>query len=422
MGRSVRSRKAAGPYHEPVPRTVSIVLCSGSGALLGMLPSFDVPTPWWPDVEPVEEAVAREHALDITVLRLLVAEASSDAMGGAVTYLAEVAAGTPDGGRLGPVASALAALARQEDPHRAPWASPGGVERTLAWADATLAAAGTPRTGDAVHVKSWNLSSLLRVPTATGDVWCKSVPPFLGHEGAVIEAVGGDDPGLVPDLLGTDPGRTVLLRDVPGADQWEAPEADLIRMVRRWVGVQARWAERVDELLGRGLPDWRGPALAARLTNLVQRPDVRAQLTPSERTAVDAVLAELPARLDAIARCGLPETLVHGDLHPGNWRSDGSSLVLLDWGDSGIGHPMLDTSAFLPRVGDAVRPRVGAAWAHAWRAHRPGSDPERAAELIGPVAALRQALVYQTFLDGIEVTERRYHEDDVARWLRRATA
>jgi hypothetical protein len=58
----------------------------------------------------------------------------------------------------------------------------------------------------------------------------------------------------------------------------------------------------------------------------------------------------------------------------------------------------------------------------AWRSEYPHADPSRAAELIAPVAALRQALVYQRFLDGIEASERRYHELDVPDWLRRAAA
>jgi hypothetical protein len=37
------------------------------------------------------------------------------------------------------------------------------------------------------------------------------------------------------------------------------------------------------------------------------------------------------------------------------------------------------------------------------------------------VAAARQAVVYRRFLDRIEPTERVYHEDDPADWLRRTS-
>ena len=52
----------------------------------------------------------------------------------------------------------------------------------------------------------------------------------------------------------------------------------------------------------------------------------------------------------------------------------------------------------------------------------PGCDPDRAAALLAPVAALRQALIYRTFLDGIEPDERVYHANDPGTWLRRAAA
>ena len=45
-------------------------------------------------------------------------------------------------------------------------------------------------------------------------------------------------------------------------------------------------------------------------------------------------------------------------------------------------------------------------------------DPGRAAELVGAVAALRQAVVYDGFVQAIEPSERVYHAGDSARWLR----
>ena len=38
------------------------------------------------------------------------------------------------------------------------------------------------------------------------------------------------------------------------------------------------------------------------------------------------------------------------------------------------------------------------------------------------IAALRQAVIYQGFLDAIEPSERIYHEQDPAEWLRRAVS
>ena len=127
---------------------------------------------------------------------------------------------------------------------------------------------------------------------------------------------------------------------------------------------------------------------------------------------------ELPRRLQQLTASGLPETLVHGDFHPGNWIAAGDDLVLMDWGDSFVGHPMIDTSAFIEHIADAdLKARVRTTWVDAWRDARPDSDPERAVAAVPPIAALQRALTYRTFLDGIEPSEHRFHANDVPEWL-----
>ena len=192
-------------------------------------------------------------------------------------------------------------------------------------------------------------------------------------------------------------------------------------MVTLLVELQAAWAGRVDELLAMGLPDWRGTGLAAAIGAVVERRG--GEVGSARRQALRRLVDGLPDRLAALAACGLPDTLVHGDFHSGNVRAvpgRPETLVLLDWGDCGVGNPMLDEPAFLERLpGELVGP-VRAHWGEAWRAAAPGSDPERASELIEPLAAARQAVIYQAFTDGIEPVERRHHEADAVEWLARA--
>jgi hypothetical protein len=135
---------------------------------------------------------------------------------------------------------------------------------------------------------------------------------------------------------------------------------------------------------------------------------------------LDLLVHDLPRRLAQVADCGIPDTLVHGDFHRGNVRGVAGALVLLDWGDCGLGQPMLDQAAFRSGLSEADQDLVRQTWTVAWRARIPGCDPVRAAGLLAPVAALRQALIYQQFLDGIEPNERIYHAADPAIWLTRA--
>ena len=398
-------------------RRVRLVLCGRDGEPVGALPWFVVDDPWWPEVEPVVRAARDRFGVDAIVLRLLSAETDSTVMGGSVSYLAEVDE-VPRKARIEPVDPDIAG---PDSVLRAYWARPGGVEATIAWADAHLAAIGRPRTDPAVQVKTWNLSSILRLPTSAGDAWCKSVPPFMAHEGAIIALVGAKEPSLVPVVLAAHPrSGTVLMVGIEGEDQWEAPEDRLVGMVHRLVALQARWIGDVPTLLSAGLPDVRARAFMDTVSALLRRADVRSQLTADELDRLDGVVADLPRRLAALRGCGLPDTLVHGDFHPGNWRSSGGDLVLVDWGDSGVGHPLLDLPGFLQRVPEGARERVRSAWLDAWHGERPDADVQRAAELIPSIAALYAAVTYQRFLDHIEPSERVYHQLDVPICLRRA--
>jgi hypothetical protein len=389
------------------PRIATLVLVTGDGQLVGSLPPIPIATPWWPDAEPVVRAARELHGVDVTVLRLLEAELDS-ARGGAVTYLCEVA---------GPVPNAQPWAGRLDDhPLRRPWARPGGPAADLAWADRVLADRGLQRIGAAEQARTWNLSSLWRLPlaedAAVEAAWLKVVPPFFAHEGAILRRLQA---GPVPKLIGHD-GARILMASIPGRDLYDAELPVLNELVTCLVDLQRDWLARPDELLALGLPDWRGPALSPAIASVVER--TAPELTAEERTTLDGFVSGLPGRFAALADCGLPDTLVHGDFHSGNARGDGRTITLLDWGDSGVGHPLLDEAAYLEPVPRAVIPEVRDHWHRQWSAAIPGSDPVRAAELIAPIAAARQAVIYWGFLDGIEPSEWPYHRADPANWLR----
>jgi Phosphotransferase enzyme family len=263
-------------------------------------------------------------------------------------------------------------------------------------------------------MRTWNLSSIWTIPTHAGRVWLKSVPPFFAHEGAIIEWLG--EPAL-PPLLGSSPGR-VLMADIVGDDQYDASLATLERAIATLVAIQARVNSEVEELREIGLADWRWPALRPRIDDVADRH--RHELDPAQQRALDRLIGTLDARCADIDACGLPMTLVHGDFHPGNLRGDDNDLFILDWGDCGVGHPLFDVAAMVQGLDAEPRAAVMTAWTRAWFQYRPGSDPGRAAALLEPVAALRQAVIYRGFLDGIEPSERCFHASDPAIWLRRA--
>lgn len=393
-----------------VSRLVTLALVGLDGEYLGALPPYGVEMPWWSEVESVVAGARVHHHADVTVLRLLHAEVGDggeSGRGGRVEYLAELHSPAPD------------ALIREErtfadDPRRLPWAQPGGPAVDLAWAEQVLQDAGRWCTGPAVQIRTWNLSSIWRLPATQGDVWLKVVPPLLGHEGAVLDALSREG-APVPRLVGFDGHGRVLLEDMPGQNQWAPDRKRLTGMVLVLIDLQVSWIDRLGELLTLGAHDWRRTAFIPAVNETVASWSLR--LPSAISSALQRVVDRLEERFAALESCGVPDTLLHGDFHPGNFRSDGTSLTLLDWGDCGVGHPLLDMVALLGRIDARHHELIVQTWLSAWSNVLPGSEPDRAYDLVRPLAALRNAVTYHRFLEAFEPSERPYHESDVPHWL-----
>ncbi|MBO4164091.1 phosphotransferase family protein [Micromonospora antibiotica] len=382
-------------------RTIRLVLVDPAGRLLGALPDFDVPVPWWHDTTAVVAGARAAYGVEVTVLRLLAGQRGRPP-GGHVSYLAEVA---------GPVRVPLLpaeAVQPAAHPLRAPYAQPGGPAVSLAWAAAQLDRLGRPATVSAQE-RTWNLSAVWRLDGPHGTAWLKQVPVFFRHEAAVLRLLA-DDPAT-PTLLAADDEGRMLLDHVPGEDRYGADPAERAAIAVDHHALQVRTVPTVDGLVAAGVPDLRGAALARWL---------RAKLAP--HPAADPLVAGLQGRLDEVARCGLPDTLVHGDLHPGNVRADGSRYTIIDWGDAFVGHPAFDILRLTEQLPAGPAAALVADWCARWRADVPGCRPERAVALLRPVAWLRMAAVYAMFLAGIEPSERIYHDRDVPENLALAAA
>jgi hypothetical protein len=377
-----------------VSRTVTAII-THEGVCLGALGPFAVDTPWWADVVPVVAHLEAALGVPVLVLRLLTVEGSDGSRDGHVTYHVEARR---------PVSGLRAvAFADEDHPLRLPWARPEGIAALLEWAGRAVAV-----TGPAQQRRSWNLSGLFRLPTAEGPVWLKATPPFAYAEPLALRAMSTVDSTLVPPVLASAPGR-LLLPEVPGVDCWDAVPAVVAEAVRRLVAAQARVVPPP------GLPDRRPGPLSVAVRALLDGPAV-AELSTVERSSARALVD----RWELLDACGLPDTLVHGDFHSGNWRSDGGPPVFLDWADAHLGNPVLDglrAGEYLPADRRTVAEE---AWVRAWTDAAAGSRPREALRLAAPLAHLTYAVRYQEFLDNIEPSERIYHLGDPAAVIRHA--
>ncbi len=387
-------------------RTVTLVLVDAAGVPLGALPPYDVQTPWWQDVGPVVAGARLRFGVDVDVLRLLDAE-REEPPGGPVTYAAQLRAGTPE--RLLPVGDA-----GRVHPARAPWAQPNGPAASVDWAVRQLSAV-LPREVRAVQLRTWNLAGIWRLDADYAAVaWLKQVPPSRLCEAGVLELLAEAAPGLAPRLIAVGPHGRLLIAHAPGGDRADPGPAFRAAIAAQWHPVQERLAGGIDKLLDSGVRDLRGGVARIRQVAVTRRAEV---------PGLAELAAGLADRFAEVAACGVPDTLIHGDLHPGNVRADGDGpLTIFDWGAAGVGHPAYD----ILRLTDGVDPAEAApllqAWAERWRTAVPGSDPARAARLLRPVAALRAAVAAVDVLAAVDPAERKYHAATVPHLLGAAVA
>jgi Phosphotransferase enzyme family len=325
-----------------------------------VLPAFEVAVPWWQEMVAVVDGAREHHGLDVSVLRILQTEPGRT-NGGKVTYLASVEGDTSLG-------------TSDDHPLRPDYAKPGGPARSIAWARSAL---DVPIT-TVEQQRTWNLSAIWKLGTPRGTVWLKQVPHFFRHEAAVLRHLGR------PRLLASDDEGRMLIEDIPGEDLYDADFATLLAIAGDCADFQLEALSHVDALRAAGVPGMLP--------------------LPRER--------ELPR--------GLPDTLVHGDLHSGNVCGTPAERTIIDWGDSFIGHPGFDILRLGDRIPREAQSELMAYWAKRWQRAVPGCDPVREAELLRPIAALRNAAVYANFLANIEPSEHPYHAADVPLWMAEA--
>jgi hypothetical protein len=256
-------------------------------------------------------------------------------------------------------------------PHDRPaWARPGWHAQAEAWADNRLS-----------QVRLWPLSAVLR--GASG--YLKAVFPLFHHEPALTQALAREHPGAVPNVFRVDHERGwMLMSELPGTPVFDLrpPAADVV--LRTIAEIHRAWIGRADELLALGAQDRR-----------VEAPELAA----------------------------LPDTLVHGDFHPGNAVVDGDRAVIFDWSDACVAHPLFDLHLYLHRVDDErERDQLVEAYASGWNGEVDADKIRELIPLAAPLSCLHQAESYRVIEAACAPDDRWWFAGEAERWRELASA
>ncbi|MBX3054139.1 MAG: phosphotransferase [Caldilineaceae bacterium] len=299
-------------------------------------------------------------------------------------------------------------LAESEPPPlRATWARPGWFAQAADWMAETLAALGRTPTGPVEQVKILGISCLLRQPSDAGTVYFKATArlPLFVNEGRLMEALARHFPRWIPAPLARNDGNSWMLLDDFGPNLWERDKknADFAPAAAEYARLQQASAERVEELLALGCFDRRLPVLAEQIDALLTHPLTSTHARSDELSQLATLAPRLRERCAQLAGFGLPDALVHGDLHLGNLAARGDGYLFFDWSDACVAHPFLDmiTPYFLEKD-ETKRVRGKEAYLAAWGGRASRSALENAWTLAKPLAALHQAVSYLHILIGQE--------------------
>ena len=120
--------------------------------------------------------------------------------------------------------------------------------------------------------------------------------------------------------------------------------------IERLVSVQQQFVGRTKELVSVGCPDRRLSTLGPALDSVFDHRDVLRWITvePERAAALVAWVNDAVRTIDAL---GIPDTLVHGDFHPGNVALADGRAVIIDWSDAAVTDPALDLGLLLRDLG-----------------------------------------------------------------------
>lgn len=312
-------------------------------------------------------------------------------------------------------------------PGRCAWAAPEWLDEAAAWMTARLAALGRPPVGPIVQFRSNSISSVLRAPTPRGDVYLKAACRHFRTEARITQGLAARFPEHVPVVLAADVERSwLLMEDVGPPLRRAGPMREWERALCLMGELQRRCVDDTDWLFSIGAADRRLTVLRTQVPALLAAPETRRELDGDALAGLTARTPELEGACDALAACGVPETLIHGDLHAGNVALRDGRITLFDWTDAGVAHPFLDLITFLPnhrrRPVDADDPEAAAqrlldAYLEGWTTFAPPTQLRRAVDLLQTVQGLHHAQSYLQIMRSIEPADYWQWQGELGEWL-----
>lgn len=231
-----------------------------------------------------------------------------------------------------------------------PWEQLDWLEQVTLWIQSQLTVRGWQSVGpvELVRLRPW--SAFARMLTTNGLVYFKAPAPDCQYEAAVTQALMRWRPDYTVPLLAVEFERGWLLSADAGPTLHDVcPSLDQLehwpKLLPQCVELQIEMAEHVPKLLALGLFDRRLAQIPHLYSNLLEpnenlRIGLEPGLTPEEYQRLRDLRAWVTDACDQLAGIGLPETLVHEEVHSTNVLVSGDRYIFTDWSEGVVTHPL----------------------------------------------------------------------------------
>jgi len=300
------------------------------------------------------------------------------------------------------------------------------------WIEDRLVLRGLTISGDLdpVHVRPW--STVIKVPTVTGNVWFKANGGATGYEPRLMVALSRWVTGrvLTPLAIDAERGWSLLPDGGPTLRSTGADLADWAEMLRQYGELQRETIPLAADLMAMGVPDQRPATMPGLLAGLLSRPE---ELRIGEANGLSAetyarlqsALPEFTEWCAELEAAGIPPMVQHDDLHDANVFLDGTRLIFFDWGDASVSHPFCSLLVTLNAAsyrfelppGDPALLRLRDTYLEPWTEYHDRDDLIRAAFLAIKIATVGRALAWRRSLTGVDAAARRDYGETVPGWL-----
>ena len=243
------------------------------------------------------------------------------------------------------------------DPKGRRWTLPDWRSNVTDWITSTLAERGVRVTGPIEEVRARSWSILLTVPTEVGRFWLKENCPGQAFEARLVEALVPVVGDRILAVTAVEPVEGWLLTPDQGQSLWDAGRAGEVatfeRLLIDYGQLQRDLMKSEVDLAAAGLttmdPLTAEQYLAEHVERLRELPvDDPGRLDEPTADRLRTLGPTVSQWAETVRATGLPLTLEHSDLHPGNAfdAPAGRPLRLFDFSDAVRAFPL--SSALVP--------------------------------------------------------------------------